>query len=164
MNDYVLIGKIVNTHGIKGEIRVISDFELKEKVFKPNTTIYIGKEKEEAKIVSYRQHKMFDMVFLDNKNDIDEVLKYKEKYVYIKRKSLDLEDNEYLLEEIVGFEVIEDKDLLGKIAEIVYNNKQVLLKVSGEKEFFIPFVKEYIIKVDNITKKVYTKSAKDLML
>lgn len=164
MNDYVLIGKIVNTHGIKGEIRIISDFELKEKVFKPNTTIYIGKEKAEAKIVSYRQHKMFDMVFLDNKNDIDEVLKYKEKYVYIKRKSLDLEDNEYLLEEIVGFEVIEDKDLLGKIAEIVYNNKQVLLKVSGEKEFFIPFVKEYIIKVDNITKKVYTKSAKDLML
>ena len=164
MNDYVLIGKIVNTHGIKGEIRIISDFELKEKVFKPNTTIYIGKEKEEAKIVSYRQHKMFDMVFLDNKNDIDEVLKYKEKYVYIKRKSLDLEDNEYLLEEIVGFEVIEDKDLLGKIAEIVYNNKQVLLKVTGEKEFFIPFVKEYIIKVDNITKKVYTKSAKDLML
>ena len=164
MNDYILIGKIVNTHGIKGEIRIISDFELKEKVFKPNTIIYIGKEKEEAKIVSYRQHKMFDMVLLDNKNDIDEVLKYKEKYVYIKRKSLNLEDNEYLLAEIVGFEVVEDKDLLGKITEIVYNNKQVLLKVSGEKEFFIPFVKEYIIKVDNITKKVYTKSAKDLML
>ena len=107
MNDYILIGKIVNTHGIKGEIRIISDFELKGKVFKPNTTIYIGKEKEEAKIVSYRQHKMFDMVLLEDKNDIDEVLKYKEKYVYIKRKSLNLEDNESNSPKVRGFIVRE---------------------------------------------------------
>jgi 16S rRNA processing protein RimM len=164
MNDDVLIGKIVNTHGLKGEIKIISDFELKAKVFKPNTLIYIGKEKEEVKIVSYRPHKMFDMVILENKNDIDDVLKYKGKYVYIKRKDLELKDSDYLLQEIIGFEIVEDKKTLGKIIDIVYNSKQVLLKANGEKEFYIPFLDEYIIKVDNISKKVYTKNAKDLML
>ena len=34
MNDYVCIGKIVNTHGIKGELRILSDFELKNKVYR----------------------------------------------------------------------------------------------------------------------------------
>ena len=33
--DYIYIGKIVNTHGLKGEIRIISDFEFKDKVFVP---------------------------------------------------------------------------------------------------------------------------------
>ena len=134
MNDYILIGKIVNTHGIKGEIRIISDFELKEKVFKKDSTIYIGKEKEEAKIVSYREHKMFDMVLLEGKNDIDEVLKYKDKYVYIKRKSLNLEDNEYLLEEIVGFEVVEDKDLLQKHYKSFEENGAVYYQHQSNKE------------------------------
>ena len=40
--DYVYIGKIVNTHGIKGELRILSNFDKKEHVFKPNFKIYIG--------------------------------------------------------------------------------------------------------------------------
>ncbi len=164
MNDYVLIGKIVNTHGVKGEIRLISDFELKNKVFIPGFTIYIGQIKEENTIVSYRHHKMFDMLLLKNKNDIDEVINYKSKYVYAKRKDLGLKENEYLLEELINYEVIEDKKNVGKIVDVVYNNKQVLLKVKNLKEFYIPFVEEYIVKVDNITKKVQVKNAKDLIL
>ena len=58
---YVYIGKIVNTHGIKGELRILSDFKYKDKVFKSNMLIYIGKDKIEEKIVSYRKHKNFDM-------------------------------------------------------------------------------------------------------
>ena len=42
MNDYVCIGKIVNTHGIKGELRILSDFELKNKVFKKGVNRYVG--------------------------------------------------------------------------------------------------------------------------
>lgn len=164
MNDYILIGKIVNTHGLKGEIRIISDFELKTKALSPGVTIYIGNEKETVKVTGYRHHRMFDMIFLENKNSIDDVLKYKGKYVYFPRKDLDLKDSDYLLQEIIGFEIIEDNKTLGKIIDIVYNSKQVLLKVKNEKEFYIPFLDEYIVKVDNITKKVNTKNAKDLIL
>lgn len=164
MNDYILIGKIVNTHGIKGEIKIISDFELKAKVFKPNTTIYIGKEKEKVKITSYRSHQIFDMVLLENKNDINAVLSYKGKYLYIKRSELNLKDSDYLLQELIGFEVMAEKDLLGKVTDIVYNKKQVLLKVKALKEFYIPFVPEYIIKVDTLSKKIYTENAKDLIV
>ena len=56
----VYIGKIVNTHGIKGELRILSDFEFKDKAFKVNSEIYIDNEKHIIK--SYRRHKNYDMI------------------------------------------------------------------------------------------------------
>ena len=43
--NYVYIGKIVNTHGIRGEVRLLSNFRYKDKVFIKNMNIYIGKDK-----------------------------------------------------------------------------------------------------------------------
>ena len=59
---YVLIGKLVNTHGLKGEVRILSDFRYKDRVFIPNMKIYIGKEKKEETISTYRHHKIFEML------------------------------------------------------------------------------------------------------
>ena len=44
--ELVRIGKIVNTHGIKGELRILSDFEFKDKVFKKGVKVYVGKRKK----------------------------------------------------------------------------------------------------------------------
>ena len=49
---YVLIGKIVNTHGLKGEVRILSSFKYKDKVFKNGMKVYIGKNKIEECITS----------------------------------------------------------------------------------------------------------------
>ena len=57
----IIIGKYVNTHGIKGEIRIKSNFKYKDKVFKIGNKIIIDKPYE---IMSYRVHKGFDMVTL----------------------------------------------------------------------------------------------------
>lgn len=68
----IKIGKYVNTHGIKGEIRIISNFSRKDLVFIPSMNIYI-KDKE-YEIVSHRVHKQYDMLKLkdiDNINDIE---------------------------------------------------------------------------------------------
>ena len=56
---YVLIGKLVNTHGLKGEVRILSQFKYKNKVFIPGMKIYIGKDKVCEEITSYRHHKIF---------------------------------------------------------------------------------------------------------
>ena len=86
--EYIYIGDIVNTHGIKGELRILSDFKYKENVFKKNFKIYIGKNKEEQIINTYRKHKMFDMITLVGFTNINEVLKYKKMPVYINKKDL----------------------------------------------------------------------------
>ena len=76
--ELIKIGKIVNTHGIKGEIRIISDFKYKKDVFKVGNILYVDDDKLE--INSYRVHKNFDMVTFNGINDINEVLKYKNEF------------------------------------------------------------------------------------
>lgn len=84
---YRYLGKIVNTHGIKGELRLLSNFDKKDLVFQPGFKIYIGEEKQEEIIKTYRHHKNFDMISLNGYSNINEVLKYLKMPVYIKEKT-----------------------------------------------------------------------------
>ena len=72
--EYIYIGKIVNTHGIKGEIKVISEFEYKDYVFKSGNYIYIGNKYEKEKIVTYRHHKIYDMITLEEYRQMRAIL------------------------------------------------------------------------------------------
>lgn len=164
MKDYIYIGKIVNTHGIKGEFRILSDSLNKDKVFIVNNNIYIGNDYKEYKILSYRHHKEYEMITVNGIDDINEALKLKGLKVYFKRSDLNLDNNDYIIEDLLECDVIEEDKTLGKIIDIIYNNDNILLKVSGIKDFYIPYQGDYIIKVDKDNQKVYTKNAKDLIL
>lgn len=159
--DYIYIGKIVSTHGIKGELKIISDFFEKEKIFKKGFKLYLTPLYHEEVINTYRVHKNYDMVTFDGYNDINEVLKYIGMGVYIKRSDLDLKEDEYLLNDLIGYKVYEDSKLLGKVSSISYNNN-VLLKI--DDKFYIPFIDEFIEKVDVKIKKIMTRNGSDFKL
>ena len=94
---YIKVGTIVNTHALKGEVRIISNFEYKDKVFKINNTLYIGMSKSEEVIETYRVHKNFDMVKFKGIDNITDVLKYKGSAVYVNIDDLKLKDDEILI-------------------------------------------------------------------
>ena len=96
--DYVYIGKIVNTHGIKGELRIRSNFDKKDIIFKPGFTLYVGEGYVAEEIVSYRPHKEFDMVTFKGYDNINQVLNYLKMNVYVKRSDLELSKDEYILD------------------------------------------------------------------
>lgn len=157
--EYIYIGKIVNTHGIKGEVRILSRFEFKEKVFVPNTLIYIGDEKKEEKIVSYRKHKSFDMVLLEGINDINDVLKYKGENVYISSSSLNLNESEILDEDLIGFTALYLDKEIGVVNDILdYGNK--VLQIN---ESLIPYNKNFILKLDKENRKIYLINVEGLI-
>ena len=56
--EYLYIGKLVNTHGIKGEVRIISNFRHKDKVFVKGFFFYVGKDRVKYEVESYRRHKI----------------------------------------------------------------------------------------------------------
>ena len=139
--DYLCLGKIVNTHGIKGEVRIISKFKYKSKVLKKYFKIYIGKEKVEETINSYRPHKQFDMITMENITNINDVLKYKGKLVYIKKNDLKLEDGEYLDEDYIGLKVVVNEKIVGKVVKIEKDPIQDKIVVNkDEKEYLVPNV------------------------
>ena len=154
----VYLGKIVNTHGIKGELRIISDFKYKDTVFKINNKIYI--DNKEYIIKSYRHHKMYDMVTLEGINDIDSALKLKGEYVYISRE--DYKFDGYLNEDLIGLDVY-DKDIYkGKIVDIVKSKKYDLLVIDGIKRHMVPNIKEFIENVDLDKKQINIKYIRGL--
>lgn len=163
MGEYILIGKIVDTHGIKGELRIVSDFYEKKLVFKKGFSLYITPLYHEEVINTYRTHKHYDMVTFNNYDNINQVLKYKGMNVYIKREDLGLEEDEYLFEDLVNFEVVEDDRLVGKVIDI-NNNGSILFKVKGEKIFYIPNVSDFIINIDVKNKKIIVKNIGGLMI
>ena len=117
--EYINIGKIVNTHGTKGEIRILSDFKYKTLVFKKAFKIYIGDNKELHLINSYRSHKNYDMITLEGINNINDVLKYKGQYVYINKEDLSLTDNMYLDTDLIDCKVYDNGQYVGIITDIM---------------------------------------------
>ena len=80
----VLVGKYVKTHGIKGEIKIKSNFKYKDRVFKVGNLIFIGEK--EFEITGYRIHQDYDMITLKGINDINEILPLKGSFVYFDKE------------------------------------------------------------------------------
>ena len=164
MNDYICVGKIVNTFGIKGELKVISDFEYKDRVFIKGFNIYVGEYKYKEVIESHRVHKNNDLILFTGYTDINEVLKYKGYNIYIDKNDLKLNDGEYLLNDLIGFNVYDNGDYLGEVILYERNVSNILLKVKGDKEFYIPYINEYIKEIDIDNKKIMTNNGRSLII
>ncbi len=156
---YVYLGKITNTHGIKGEIRILSDFSNKDIVFKKGFNIYIGKEKIKETINTYRVHKNYDMVTLIGYDDINDVLKYKGSLVYINKEDIKgiIVDEDY-----IDMEVYTDK-YIGKITDILKGKEDIFVIENEDKKYLVPNVDYFIKNIDLENKKIYINSIKGLI-
>ena len=156
--ELIRIGKIVNTHGIKGELRILSKFPYKDKVFVKNMKVYIDKNNVEV-INTYRKHKNFDMVTFAGYNNINEVLKYKGKNVYINKEDIELKQNEYLDEQLIGLDVMYKNMLMGTIGDIERYDKISLIKINGKDRYYlIPYNFNLIDNIDIKNNKIYIKN------
>ena len=129
----IYIGKYVNTHGIKGEIRIKSDFKYKDKVFFVGNTLII--DNQEFIINSYRRHKEYDMVNFKGITDINQIIDLKGSRVYV--FNISLSEGEYLDSTLIGFKVYMNNIYKGDVFDIKYlNNSKKILVVNNK---YVPF-------------------------
>lgn len=152
------IGKIVNTHGIKGELRIISHFRHKNLVFKKDMKFYINKK--EYVVNSYRHHKIFDMVTFVGFNNINDVEFLKGSKVFVNEEDIKLEDNKLFSFKLIGFSVIIDGNSIGEVSEILDTPANEVIRAG---KYLIPYVDEFIEKIDEKDKKLYIKNMKGLL-
>lgn len=160
--DKIYIGKITGFHGIKGELKIISDFEKKDICLKKDFVIYI--DKEEFKITSSKIHKNNYLITINNLYDLNLVNKYIGSSVFINKDDLKLKNGEYLVNDLINFEVYDNETYLGKVSKIMYNKNNKFLYIENEKAFYIPLIDVYIKEVDLENKKIYTVNGKDLII
>ncbi len=148
----IYIGKIVSTHGIKGEIKIISDFEFKDKVFVVGKKLII--DHKEYEIKSYRRHKQFDMVTLNDYKDINEVLFLMKKNVFMLESEMNLGDL-VLDEELLKYSCLTTDGKCGIIKEIFFSAPNYkIMRVMFEKEILIPFNSPMIKEISKERKEV----------
>ena len=156
--DLIYVGKIVNTHGLKGEIRIISDFKYKKDVFKINNIVYVNNTQYIIK--SYRFHKIYDMITLENINSIESAETLKGLNVYINREDYNFDG--YLNEDLLGLDVYDNDKYKGKIIDILKTTNYDLLVIDGIKRHMIPNISQFVKKVNLINKKIYIEYIRGL--
>lgn len=159
--EYLYIGKLVNTHGIRGEVRLLSKFRHKDKVFVKGFKFYVGKDKKEYIVETYRRHKNFDMVVFKDNYDINLIEHLKGSLVYINKDDLKLDKNVFLSIDLIGFDVIINDKLVGVINDVLDTPaNEVLVLDNG---VMIPYVKAFINKVDMEKRRVIVNDVKGLI-
>ncbi len=158
----VKVGKIVSTHGIQGEIKILSQFPWKERVFQVGNRLWMDDQNYEIK--TYRVHKGYDMVTLDHYHNINEVLFLMKKDVYFDKAELNLTDEEVLDEDLISFEVLTTEGKRGIIKEIFFaspTNKILRIWIE-KKEILIPMFSPMVKKIDKEKKEILIEQMKGL--
>ncbi len=149
----VCVGEIINTRGLKGEVKINSNFRFKSDIFKPNQVIFIGSKKDKVVIKNHRFYHNYDYLFFNDHDNINDVLIYKGENIYIDR--LDLKKDAILSEDLIGYQVVASSKIIGVVEKFFNNNSHDVLVIKGEKSnHFLPHVEEFIKSVDHQKKLI----------
>lgn len=155
----IYIGRIVNTHGIKGELRIKDELtkNQRQEIFKIGTNFIIDDNK--YLITSYRRHKDYDMVTFKDFNNINDVLVLKGKKVYKDKSEINLSSKDILDSELITYKVKTTDNLEGiiKSIELTGINYKIIRLLINNKEILVPYHKEFILNIDQDKKEVLVK-------
>ncbi len=153
--NYICIGKIVNTHGIKGELKIqsYSDFDVER--YKKGNTVYINYENQYLPFIvkTFRVHKGHSLVSFEEYSNINDVEKYKEHMIYIsEQERKPLKNGQYYRNQIVGLTAKDaNGNTLGNVISVeettgAQNN--IRIQTDDKQEFLVPYIPEFIQSVD----------------
>lgn len=145
----ITIGRVVNFHGIKGEVKIVSASDFTAERFAPGNIVKINNENYE--INQYRTHKNFHLVKFEGVTNINEVEHLKGKDVLQDDESVELilEEGEFHFDEIIGLNVeTDDGRTLGKVINIIQTGANDVWVVKGDKEYLIPYIEDIITDID----------------
>ncbi|MBE5821468.1 MAG: ribosome maturation factor RimM [Clostridiales bacterium] len=167
--EYIEIGQIVNTQGLKGEVKVmpftddINRFDDLKKIY-----VEINSNKELLNIEKVRYVKNMVILKFKGKDRIEDIEKYKGKYIFIdETDKLDLPEDTFYISDLIGLDVIDNSNnnSIGKIVDIFStgSNDVYVVKSEDGKEILLPAIKQVINNIDLINKKVIVNLIEGLL-
>lgn len=147
------VGKIVNTHGLRGEVKVVPWTDYPE-VFEDISTVYIKKKSEYEKLtlkgIKYQKNNL--IVKFSEIQDINEAEKYKNQVLYAEREALgELPEGTYYIADLIGLEIVkEDGEKVGVVADVFNTGSNDIydVKREGKKNLLIPVIDEVVLNID----------------
>lgn len=159
--EYLTLGKIVKTFGLKGEAKILSSTHFSYDRYQKNNRVYLWNEKTgerlEVIVKAFRKEGLFDYVLFKEISSIEALTPHINDLVQVEKDLSFLEENEYFYSDLLDSEVYDEDILLGKVKKIEEYASYATLRVErkNQKDILIPFVKAFIKKVDIQTKKIW---------
>ncbi|MCM3787595.1 ribosome maturation factor RimM [Domibacillus indicus] len=161
MSKWFNVGKIVNTHGLRGEVRVMSQTDFPEKRFKKGSELAVFKKGDKegipVTVAAHRTHKNFDLLTFEGRPSIEDVEAFKGTILKVHETHLgELDEGEFYLHEIVGCQVeTMSGDTVGKVTEVLTPGANDVWVVKGEdKTFYIPYIDDVVKSIDKEKKLI----------
>ena len=141
--EYIEAGEIVNTHGLKGEMKVLPWIDSPEDLCDFDRCRIDGKEFE---IQQCRVQKTCNLVKLSGVDTMEAAQAMRGKRIELYRE--DIDDEVIFAAELIGMEVFCDGEMIGKIKEVLDYPGNSVYVIKGAREYMIPAVKEFILSTD----------------
>ena len=156
---YLLLGYITDAFSLDGTFKVLNKTDFGDMRYQEGNEIFLyspkTKERLTMTVVSYRNNGQFDYVKVKQVNSKEEALTFKGYEIHALKTYDFMEKDTYYYVDLVGCKVIDEKgSLLGEVSQVEEFPAQLTLRVKrkGKEDFFVPFVKAFIRRVD-INKK-----------
>lgn len=157
------VGRIVNTHGIRGEVRVLSTTDFEEERFAVGNRLAAFKKDDKkptwVTIESARRHKNFILLTFDGMDNINMVEPFKEGLLKVTKDQMTddlLQENEFFFHEIIGCGVFsEEGEKIGVVSDILQTGANDVWVVKGaKKEHYIPYIEDIVKKINVDDKRI----------
>ena len=165
------VGKIVNTHGIRGEVRVNSYTDFPEERFAVGSKLALFMSESSKPIflivATQRPHKNFNLLTFENHPNLNDVEKYRDGILKVSENQLgDLDEDEYYYHEIIGCTVVTTEGQeIGKVTEILETGANDVWTVTPEKgkPQYIPYIEDVVKEIDIESKKIIIELMEGLL-
>ena len=139
-------GSIVNTHGVRGEVK-IEPWTDTPAFFRKLPRLFI--RGQAYRVRGCRLQGAFVLVSLEGIDTLDAALPFKGETVYMDRDDVHLEKGRYFLSDLIGMKVVSEQgELIGELTEVLERPAQNIYVVQGEREILLPAVPEFILQTD----------------
>lgn len=150
--EYIRVGQIINTHGIKGELKIYPLTDNKKR-FKKLKTVYVGDKKQDLHIEGVKEVKDCVVLKFQEFDNINQVLNYKREYIYIEKDdTVNLPKDHYFIFDLVGCSVQDqDRNYIGRVKDVLTyssNDVYVIYNSEEDREYMIPALKKFVKDID----------------
>lgn len=154
IKDYLEIGKITGTHGIRGEMRVQPWCDSPE-FMKKFKTLYLDKKGEKPVKVSCRPHGHMVIMKAEGVDSVEEASKYREKVLFMKRSDAKLPEGKYFIQELIDCTVLDadnEKKCYGTLTDVSQTGANDVWHITNETgEYLIPAIPSVVIDTDVVS-------------
>ena len=146
MKEFLDCGQIVNTHGVRGEVRIVPWADSPEFLCQ-FSTLYI--DNAPRRVLSSRVHKGSVIAKLEGADTVEEAMLLRDKTVQIRRADARLPEGSFFLADVIGLKVVDEAgQTLGTLKEVLSPSVQQVYVVDGDREILIPAVPEFILETN----------------